>query len=52
MLNAFSLGVFSLQSCCPLVTEAITYWKELFDGVEAGTVVANPLYYQEEDNGV
>ena len=27
-------------------------WKEMFGGVEAGTVVANPLYYQEEDNGV
>ena len=24
----------------------------MFGGVEAGTVVANPLYYQEEDNGV
>ena len=28
------------------------YWKEMFDGVETGTVVANPLYYQGEDNGV
>ena len=27
------------------------YWKEYF-GVEAGTVVVNSLYYQEEDNGV
>ena len=27
-------------------------WKEMFGGVEAGTVVANPLYYQEEDSGV
>ena len=27
-------------------------WKEMFGGVEAGTVVANPLYYQEQDNGV
>ena len=36
----------SLQSWCPLVTE-------MFNGVEAGTVVVNPLlYYQEEDNGV
>ena len=24
----------------------------MFNGVEAGTVVVNPLYYQEEDNGV
>ena len=24
----------------------------MFNGVEAGTVVANPLYCQEEDNGV
>ena len=33
------------------MTEAITCWKEMFGGVEAGTVVANPLYYQEEDKG-
>ena len=26
------------------------YWKESFD-VEAGTVVVDPLHYQEEDNG-
>ena len=26
-------------------------WKDCF-GVEAGTVVVNTLYYQEEDNGV
>ena len=24
----------------------------IFYGVEAGTVVVNPLYYQEADNGV
>ena len=24
----------------------------IFNGVEAGTVVANSLYYQEEDNSV
>ena len=26
--------------------------EEMFNDVESGTVVANPLYYQEEDNGV
>ena len=29
----------------------VYYWKESFD-VEAGTVVVNPLYYQEDDNDV
>ena len=29
----------------------LRYWKESL-GVEAGTVVVNPLYYHEEDNDV
>ena len=41
----------SPQLLYPLVTEVITYWKEYF-GLEAGTVIVNTLYYQEEDNDV
>ena len=49
----FSVGVFfSLQSCCPLVDRGHNLLKGMFGVEEAGTVVANPLYYQEEDNGV
>ena len=36
------------QDWQPYPVDPYSYWKEYF-GVEAGTVIGNPLYYQEEE---